>query len=107
MTEESRTNQSSFRSSLRELKWILAIWAVSFVWVFSYCAMFGYSTDNEIKLTWGIPSWAFWGVFVPWTAATVVSCWFALTQMEDHPLETEPPLKAESEASQEESAKNG
>jgi hypothetical protein len=28
----------------------------------------------------------FWGVFVPWIVATLVTGWFALTQIEDHVL---------------------
>jgi hypothetical protein len=78
-----------FRSSLHELKWIIAIWAGTFVWVIGYCRLFGYGDDEAIDLTMGMPSWAFWGVFLPWGIASLASCWFALAQMQDHPLETD------------------
>jgi hypothetical protein len=75
-------------SSLREMKLILVTWIVSFVWVVAYCYAFGYSSsEGRISTTWGIPSWAFWGIFVPWVVTAVVTSWFAMRFMEDHPLE--------------------
>ena len=76
-----------FKSSLRELKWIFVIWLVHFVWVVGYCYAFGYlAPKTQLTTVIGMPSWVFWGVFVPWISATVVSSWFALTQIEDHDL---------------------
>ena len=76
-----------FKTSLRELKWIFVIWFVHFVWVVGYCYAFGYQTqENELTTVIGMPSWVFWGVFIPWISATLVSTWFALTQIEDHDL---------------------
>lgn len=80
-----------YRSSLRELRWIVSIWLVTFVWVIGYCRLFGYNGDQPVELTLGMPSWVFWGIVIPWIVATVVSCWFALTQMQDHPLEDASP----------------
>ena len=85
-TKNTPPSDSLFRSSLRELKWIIVIWLANFIWVIGYCWLFGYSPDQPIALTLGIPSWAFWGIFAPWGLATAVSCGFALTQMQDHPL---------------------
>ena len=90
-TEKLPPSDPLFRSSSRELKWIIGIWLVNFVWVIGYCYLFGYSPDQPLQLTFGIPSWAFWGIFVPWGVATVVSGWFALTQMQDHPLDADSP----------------
>lgn len=76
-----------FKTSLRELKWIFVIWLVHFGWVVGYCYAFGYpAPETELITVIGMPSWVFWGVFVPWISATVVSSWFALTQIEDHDL---------------------
>lgn len=86
-TKNTPPSDPLFRSSLRELKWIIVIWLASFIWVIGYCWLFGYSPDQPIALVFGIPSWAFWGIFAPWGLATAVSCWFALTQMQDHPLD--------------------
>jgi hypothetical protein len=77
-----------YRSSLRELRWILFIWFIFLLWVVGYCGLFGYQTEEAALTTiLGMPSWVFGGVFLPWIAATIVTCWFALTQIEDHPLQ--------------------
>lgn len=63
-------------------------WLVCFVWTVGYCWRYGYHTEGSpLATVLGMPSWVFWGVFVPWMFASVVSVWFAMTQMEDHPLE--------------------
>ena len=59
-------------------------------WTVPYCYLFGYDNDPEtIRITLGMPSWVLWGVAVPWLAATVFSCWFALCYMKDDPLDGE------------------
>ncbi|MAI72524.1 MAG: hypothetical protein CMM01_16680 [Rhodopirellula sp.] len=76
-----------YKSSLRELKWIFVIWLLHFVWVVGYCCAFGYPPpESELITVLGMPSWVFWGVFVPWISATLISTWFALTQIQDHEL---------------------
>lgn len=90
MSESSDASSDAIHSSsLREFWWILLIWGACFAWTIGYCRVFGYELDEPIALTFGMPSWAFWGVFVPWGIATIVSCWFALTQMQDHPLDSD------------------
>jgi hypothetical protein len=78
-----------YLSALREMKWILAAWVVNFAWVTGYCRWTAFRTDNqeEAATVLGMPSWVCFGVFIPWIAATVFTAWFALTRMEDHPLE--------------------
>ena len=63
---------------------ILAAWAVCLVWTVGYSTLFGYGIhQSEIQTVLGIPSWVFWGVFVPWMTATVFSIWFGLVYMRD------------------------
>ena len=63
---------------------ILVAWAVCLVWTVGYCALFGYDIDpSELQLVFGMPSWIFWGVFVPWMTATVFSVWYGLVYMRD------------------------
>ena len=77
-----------YRSSLSELRWILFLWAIFFVWVIGYTNLYGYlPPDEPLTTVIGMPSWVFWGVFLPWVVSATVSCWFALTQIQDHPLE--------------------
>ncbi len=76
-----------FKSSVRELRWILVIWFIHFIWVLGYCYTFGYpDSEQPLSTVLGMPSWVFWGVFAPWITATAISIWFALTQIEDHAL---------------------
>ena len=87
-----------FASSLREFKWILLIWLVFFLWVIGYCYAFGYpDPETPLVTVIGMPSWVFWGIFLPWIAATLASTWFALTQIKDHPLPDPPSIEAAGE----------
>ncbi len=76
-------------SSLRELKWILIAWCVNFAWVIGVCALLGYGDGDTKQVTTilGMPSWVFWGVFLPWIVVTLFIAWFALRVMKDHPLQ--------------------
>lgn len=77
-----------YQSSLRESRWILLFWVAFFVWVVGYSSLFGYPAEGEpIDTVIGMPAWVFWGVFLPWIISGLVTIWFALTQIEDHPLE--------------------
>lgn len=63
---------------------ILAAWAICLVWTVGYSALFGYDTNMaDIQMVFGMPSWVFWGVFIPWMSATVFSIWFGLVYMRD------------------------
>lgn len=76
------------RSALREMGWILVAWLVNFAWVIGYCRTAAFAVEQgEPSTVMGMPAWVFFGVFLPWIAVTVFTAWFALTRMEDHPLE--------------------
>ena len=59
--------------------------------VIAYCAR-TYRAAAEIEeatvpsTVVGLPSWVFWGVAVPWLAATTFSIVFALFFIQDHEL---------------------
>ena len=74
-----------WESSLRELVIVLVAWAVFAVWVIGYCAVHAYDVESdELILVFGIPSWVFWGVAVPWAAATTFTIFFATFLVRDH-----------------------
>jgi len=81
-----------FLNSRREAIVTLAIWALSLAWVVPYCYFTGYVQDgNEFKpeqlqTVLGMPSWAFWGIAVPWVVANIVTAWFAFVYMADDDL---------------------
>jgi hypothetical protein len=79
-----------FVSSLHEAKWILAAWAVCFVWTLGVSYTLGYdraeTIGQEVAMIWGIPAWVMLGIVIPWSAASIFSIWFALFYMRDLPL---------------------
>jgi hypothetical protein len=76
--------------TLREAKWIVVIWAISFLWVIGYCSRYGATGEvGSMATVGGIPAWVFWGIALPWVIATIVTCWFALAYVVDEPLDGE------------------
>lgn len=76
---------------------MLAFWLACFAWVIGYSLCFGSGGDDrELAIVGGVPAWVFWGVGVPWIVATVFSTWFALTQMQEDPLDQRDERDAES-----------
>ena len=87
---DAKVDDSLVTHTLREARWIVAIWAVSFVWVIGYCSRYGATGAVEtIETVGGIPAWLFWGIALPWVIATIVTCWFALAYIVDEPLDEE------------------
>ena len=77
-----------FLHARREARWILVAWAVCLVWTVGYSALFGYGVEaSERDPIIGIPAWVFWGVFIPWIAATAFSVWFGLGYMKEDNLQ--------------------
>ena len=70
----------------REALEILVAWGIALVWSIGYCSLYGYEQGPPLKMVWGIPSWVFWGVVVPWACAAVFTCYYSLVRMHDDPL---------------------
>ena len=74
----------SFLESRREATLILLSWAAFLVWSVGYCAFRGYGRDvDSLETVLGMPDWIFWGVLIPWLAATAFSIWFGIFFMKD------------------------
>jgi hypothetical protein len=77
-------------SARREMRITLGLWAVSMACTLSVSLTWGYGRDPEsLTFVLGFPDWVFWGIVVPWAASTVIASFFALTVMQDAPLESE------------------
>lgn len=73
---------SGFLRARREAALILASWVACLLWTITYSHLFGYRPQPP-ALVFGIPSWVFFGILVPWVAATAFSVWFSLRCMTD------------------------
>ena len=77
-----------FLNARREAVIILIAWAVCLIWTVGYSALAGYDVaPDQVSVILGMPGWVFWGVLVPWMAATVFSVWFSLVYIADDDLE--------------------
>lgn len=83
---------SVFLNSRREAIVIFTIWLVALLWSVPYCYLNGYLADGEafdpdsFQLTWGIPSWQFYGIAAPWFVAVVATTLFCFLFMKDDDL---------------------
>ncbi len=88
IANQSDKRDPVFLNCRRETIVILVAWAVFFLWVTGYCGFAGYNEPGKpVELVLGMPSWVFWGVFVPWFGASAFTVWFALGFIADDPLE--------------------
>ena len=92
MNEESpndaqRDWDPTFLQARREAVLVLLAFLFWLCWTVGACWRLGYrSPQEQIELILGFPSWVFWGVLVPWIAATVFSVAFALRHIADDAL---------------------
>ena len=78
-----------FLNSRREAIIIFCLWLVGLIWAVPFCYLNGYlgNVDPEnISTIWGIPSWLFWGIFIPWIVADIFTTWFCFCYMKDDDL---------------------
>jgi hypothetical protein len=80
--------ESLLKSARRELVVSATVWLIALVWSVGYCAKYGYhfKTVDELTFVFGIPSWIFYGVFLPWGLCTAFSGAFAFGFMQDAEL---------------------
>lgn len=96
-----RCEDPLIRSARREAVFALSLWAAALLYSVTYCYRYGYGIpDGKLTFVVGVPSWAFWGIAVPWTLCTLISIVFSLRVMKDDPLgeEAEDPSLAHSNA---------
>lgn len=78
-----------FRHSRREAIIIFGVWIVALLWAVPYCYLNGYPKNFDpetFRTIFGVPSWLFWGIAVPWLVADVFTTWFCFFYMKDDDL---------------------
>lgn len=74
---KSDNSDVAYSNSLFELKVLATIGGLGMVWTILCSAMTGYGKDAPGSITFGIPTWAFWSVLVPWVVIGVFTIIFA------------------------------
>jgi fatty acid desaturase len=86
-----------FLNGRREALAVFVTWLAAFLWAVPYCATHAYTPvdPQNLKTLWGIPEWTFWGIFLPWLVADVVTIWLCFGYMRDDELDPETPLSSD------------
>jgi fatty acid desaturase len=80
------------KNARREAVAIAAIWLAATAYCCIACGLFGYPRPGrplevaDIHPVFGMPSWVFWGIMVPWAVCAVFTFWFAGRVMVDDDL---------------------
>lgn len=82
----SSTVAAVLRSARREALFVAVVWVLACGYTVGYSALFGYGQSAAPTLIYGIPSWVLWGIFLPWSVTSLVTCWFAFFGMKDEDL---------------------
>jgi hypothetical protein len=88
-TDERPEYDPVFVNSRREAGVIFLIWLVALFWAVPFCYVTGYIGNyapESFSTTWGIPTWLFWGIAVPWLVADLITTWFCFRYMKDDDL---------------------
>lgn len=87
-----------FQNSFRETIVIVILFVIFLGWSVGVSFWMGLERTDppggsaQVSLVWGMPSWVFWGVCLPWIAANLASAWFCFRLMTNDRLEEpEPP----------------
>lgn len=86
-----RAEDPLLTSARREAIIVFAIYTAAMLWSVLYSSWYGYGRSLEdLKFVFGLPDWVFWGVVVPWGAATLASFLFGALFMRDERLDEDP-----------------
>jgi hypothetical protein len=74
----------------REAVVIVVLFTLFCAWSIAICYTLGYrdpaESAAEVSITFGMPTWVFWGLFVPWIVVDVIAVWFCFFFMKNDNL---------------------
>ncbi|WP_422930600.1 hypothetical protein [Singulisphaera sp. PoT] len=91
----SRDTDPVLKHSRREGIIIAIAWVAATTYCCAYSYFYGYNRDGhklgvgDLHPVYGIPSWVFYGILVPWLACALFTFWFAGFYMVDDDLGTD------------------
>lgn len=81
-----------FLHARREAVAIILLFCGFCTWAVTICMTQGYLAPGEaptaVHTTFGMPTWTFWGILVPWLAVDLVAVWFCFFYMKSDDLGT-------------------
>ncbi|MEX0701925.1 MAG: hypothetical protein WD069_07500 [Planctomycetales bacterium] len=86
---EADQSDPVYLHSRREARVIFGLWAACLAWTVTYCYLHGFAGHveaSDLETVWGVPSWVFWGIAVPWLLADAFTIWFCFCYMQDDDL---------------------
>ncbi len=84
------TQSKHFKQAKSELGIFLTGWLFFAAWVITYSYFNAYKDQNEEpSITFGMPSWVFWGIAVPWICATAFTVYLSLFVIKDQEFRNE------------------
>lgn len=98
-----RPTDAVLRHARREALVIFAAWTSCAIYCCSYSYFFGYIRPDrplgpgDVRPTFGMPSWVFWGVMVPWVVAAAFTLAFVAFGMADDDLGADHAAELEAE----------
>ena len=88
----TRDTDPVLKNARREAIVIGLAWLTSTVYTCTSCYLFGYNRPDrplgpaDVHPVFGMPSWIFWGIMVPWSVCALFTFWFAGWRMADDEL---------------------
>ena len=83
-----------FVNSLREsfviiiLFLFFMLWSVGLSFYLGHESRYVPTNPENLSLVWGMPSWVFYGVFLPWMIVNLIAIWFCFGFMKTDDLDT-------------------
>lgn len=87
-----------FVNSLRETVVIILLFLVFMFWTVCVSFWMGHESTyltadaKDLSLVWGMPSWVFYGVMLPWLVVNLIGIWFCFVFMKNDDLEADDSL---------------
>jgi len=67
----------TYKNSRREALIIVLFSLGVMIFILAYCYQNGLPPQSkELTLIWGIPTWVFWGIIIPWGVCNIFTAWF-------------------------------
>lgn len=74
----------------KEATLILGVWFLALLWTLPMSYFNGFDSQvgiDDVTFMFGMPSWVFWGIGLPWMLANLATIWFCFFYFSEDDLE--------------------